>query len=82
LRRGLSRGAADQARLEAASRLSRLALIDEPGHWGCVPAGPVRARLVSDDQVRLMQQGPHIVMSPPAGLAGLLEVRGIGIVRA
>jgi serine kinase of HPr protein (carbohydrate metabolism regulator) len=56
------------------------ALIDQPGHGLC-PAGPVRARLVSDDQVRLMQQGPGIVMTPPAGLAGLLEVRGIGIVR-
>lgn len=36
--------------------------------------------LVADDQVLLKRAGPLIVMGPPEGLAGLLEVRGLGIV--
>ena len=36
--------------------------------------------LVSDDQVVLRRVGPSIVVSAPAAIRGLLEVRGIGIV--
>jgi HPr kinase/phosphorylase len=39
------------------------------------------ARLVADDQVELRRIGPRLLVSAPASLAGLLEVRGIGIVR-
>jgi serine kinase of HPr protein (carbohydrate metabolism regulator) len=39
------------------------------------------AALVADDQVRLRRQDGRLIASPPAALAGLLEVRGLGIVR-
>lgn len=39
------------------------------------------ARLVADDQTALIRQGKSLVGSPPGTLAGLLEVRGIGIVK-
>jgi len=39
------------------------------------------AALVADDQVRLDVQGGRLLARPPEGLAGLLEVRGLGIVR-
>lgn len=39
------------------------------------------ARLVSDDQVELHASGEELLMRPPEPLAGLLEVRGIGILR-
>ena len=38
------------------------------------------ARLVADDQVALTSGGGRLLAAPPAGIAGLLEVRGIGIV--
>jgi HPr kinase/phosphorylase len=38
-------------------------------------------RLVADDQTALVRQGRVLVAMPPATLAGLLEVRGIGIVK-
>ncbi len=38
------------------------------------------ARLVADDQVRLRCRNGRLVASPPAALAGLLEVRGLAIV--
>lgn len=37
------------------------------------------ARLIGDDRVRLIERGDEIVASPPARLAGLIEVRGVGI---
>ncbi len=39
-----------------------------------------RAELVSDDQTLLAKQGNDILASPPATIAGKLEVRGLGIV--
>ena len=39
------------------------------------------ARLVADDQSELVRLGDRIVVRPPAAIAGLLEVRGIGIIR-
>jgi serine kinase of HPr protein (carbohydrate metabolism regulator) len=41
---------------------------------------PLRARLVADDQFLLAKSGPSLVASPPAQLAGLLEIRGLGLV--
>ena len=38
------------------------------------------ATLVADDQVALMNVGEALLAAPPARIAGLLEVRGIGIV--
>ena len=38
------------------------------------------ARLVADDQVALTSRGGMLLAAPPARTAGLLEVRGIGIV--
>lgn len=39
------------------------------------------AHLVADDQVELRRAGQHILVRSPDSIAGLLEVRGIGIVR-
>lgn len=39
------------------------------------------ARLVADDQVTIARRLDRLVASPPAALAGLIEVRGLGIVR-
>jgi HPr kinase/phosphorylase len=39
------------------------------------------ARLVADDQVELRRSGRQILTRAPATLAGLVEIRGIGIVR-
>ena len=39
------------------------------------------ARLVADDQSALSRQGDRLVVRAPAEIAGLFEVRGLGIVR-
>jgi HPr kinase/phosphorylase len=39
------------------------------------------ARLVADDQSELYRRGDAIIVRAPATIAGLLEVRGIGILR-
>src|SRR5438105_12471801 len=39
------------------------------------------ARLVADDQSELSRRGDTLVVRAPATITGLLEVRGIGIVR-
>lgn len=39
------------------------------------------ARLVADDQTRLARQGRSLYATPPESLAGLIEARGLGIVR-
>lgn len=39
------------------------------------------AQLVADDRVDVAAHGGAILLSPPAALAGLLEVRGLGIIR-
>ncbi len=38
-------------------------------------------QLVADDQVELRRQGAALLARPAAALAGLIEVRGIGILR-
>jgi serine kinase of HPr protein (carbohydrate metabolism regulator) len=45
------------------------------------PPAPCRfARLVADDRVRLGTAGGRVIARPPPALAGLLELRGWGIV--
>jgi HPr kinase/phosphorylase len=39
------------------------------------------ARLVGDDRVHLENIGGRLVVRPPAALAGLIELRGVGIER-
>ena len=39
------------------------------------------AQLVADDQTELVRVGDRIVARPPATIVGLIEVRGIGILR-
>lgn len=39
------------------------------------------AKLVADDQVAVERRIDRLIASPPATLAGLMEVRGLGIVR-
>ena len=55
-----------------------LRLIDEPGRGTGLEA--MTARLVADDQVAITRRGDRLFASPPASLAGLIEVRGLGIV--
>jgi HPr kinase/phosphorylase len=42
---------------------------------------PIKATLVSDDQVLVKRRGGKLHASPPKAIAGLLEIRGLGIVR-
>lgn len=39
------------------------------------------AELVADDQVEIERRGDVLIARPPAILAGLIEVRGVGILR-
>jgi serine kinase of HPr protein (carbohydrate metabolism regulator) len=39
------------------------------------------AQLVADDQVILVRDGPDMIASAPASLYGLIEIRGLGIMR-
>jgi HPr kinase/phosphorylase len=39
------------------------------------------ARLIADDQSELARQGDRIFVRAPPALAGLIEVRGLGIIR-
>lgn len=39
------------------------------------------ARLVADDQTALARRGRHVIATVPTTIAGLLEVRGVGIVK-
>jgi len=39
------------------------------------------ALLVADDQTRLERHGRNLIASPPETIAGMLEVRGLGLVR-
>ncbi len=56
-----------------------LRLIDVPGSG--LGRKPIRAILVSDDQVLVRVQAGKLHASPPKTIAGLLEIRGFGIVR-
>jgi len=56
-----------------------LRLIDQPGR-GTGPEA-MTARLVADDQVVITRRGDSLFAAPPASLAGLIEVRGLGIVK-
>jgi HPr kinase/phosphorylase len=39
------------------------------------------ARLIADDQSELRRQGEAIIVRAPSAIAGLIEVRGLGILR-
>lgn len=39
------------------------------------------AGLIGDDAVTLTAEGGHLIASPPPNIAGLIEVRGVGLVR-
>jgi HPr kinase/phosphorylase len=39
------------------------------------------ARLVADDQVELRRLGERVLVRAPAAIAGLIEIRGLGIIR-
>lgn len=55
-----------------------LRLIDQPG-FGI--SGTLKsAQLVSDDQVLLRREGDAVLATPPAAIAGKMEIRGLGIV--
>lgn len=56
-----------------------LRLLDETGR-GLGPA-PLKARLVADDRVIVRRDDLSLTATAPEALAGLLEVRGLGIVR-
>ncbi len=54
-----------------------LQLIDGEGYG--LGRKTLRARLVADDQVELFPRKGKLVARPPASLAGLIEIRGVGI---
>ena len=56
-----------------------LRLIDTPGLG--IGASLLQAQLVADDQVKLVRVGDRLEAHAPAALAGLLEIRGLGIMR-
>ena len=37
-------------------------------------------QLIADDQILVHRDGPHVLLSSPGSIVGLIEVRGIGIV--
>jgi len=39
------------------------------------------ARLIADDQTVLLRRDAHILVRAPATIAGLIEVRGVGVLR-
>ena len=55
-----------------------LRLIDAEG-FGVGP-NKLTAKLVADDQVMLEQKASGVSATPPAALAGKLEIRGLGII--
>ena len=56
-----------------------LRLIDEAGYG--LGEGLLYGQLVADDQVNLTVEDGFVVARCPAALSGLLEIRGIGVVR-
>ncbi|MFW6076396.1 MAG: HPr kinase/phosphorylase [Hyphomicrobiales bacterium] len=56
-----------------------LRLIDQPGRG--IGADTMTARLVADDQVAITRHDERLFAAPPPRLAGLIEVRGLGVVR-
>ena len=57
-----------------------LAMIDRPGR-GCGER-LLETRLVADDRVLIERRGDGLLARPPGSIAGLLEVRGLGLVSA
>jgi HPr kinase/phosphorylase len=55
-----------------------LQLIDQPGYG--IGAALIHARLVADDQTVIERRGDALYASSPKPIAGLLEIRGQGIV--
>lgn len=39
------------------------------------------AVLIADDQIRLRREGDQLIAEAPANLSGLIEIRGVGIMR-
>jgi HPr kinase/phosphorylase len=70
----LIRGAPGSGKSELALRM-----MDAPG---CGPLGDLlTARLVADDQTELELVGQQVITRAPQTIKGLLEVRGLGIVK-
>ncbi len=69
----LLRGAPGSGKSDLALRL-----IDHPGYG--IGTEQLRAELVGDDQIVVTRHGDGLTVSPATKLAGLLEIRGIGIV--
>lgn len=71
--------------LRPRGRTWRAALLRGPSGAGksdlALRAIDAGGRLVADDQTRIERRGRTLQASAPAALAGLLEVRGIGIVK-
>lgn len=56
-----------------------LRLLDQPGYG--TGRELIRGRLVSDDQTVVERRGPALFATAPQPIAGLLEIRGQGIVK-
>jgi HPr kinase/phosphorylase len=77
----LLRGPSGSGKSDLALRLIMGPSIMAPLINGGAGTSQARAELVADDQVFLAPEGGHLMARPPDRIAGLIEVRGIGIVR-
>lgn len=73
-------GAGVLLRGEPGSGKSSLALRLIDGEGFGLGDRPLRGTLVADDQVELVKTDAGLIARPPVNLAGLLEIRGVGIV--
>ena len=74
------RGVLIQGRPGAGKSDLALRLIDQPG-TGILGQALKPARLVADDQVVIRRLADRLLASPPDRLKGLIEIRGIGILK-
>ncbi|KAB2851093.1 MAG: hypothetical protein F9K44_02770 [Hyphomicrobiaceae bacterium] len=69
----LLRGPAGSGKSDLALRL----VLDPPSGVSLASA----PRLVADDQCRMTREEGKIIVRPPMSIAGLIEVRGLGVIR-
>ncbi len=71
--------------LRTAGRIWRAVLLRGPSGAGksdlALRLIETGGRLIADDQTHLARHGRNLIATPPPSLAGMIEVRGLGIVK-